>query len=64
MCRFLSANYLRKQAKYAQINAIADIPKIYYALCVEINGSLAYQEAFKARYEGTLTRSIVSAKTV
>lgn len=42
--------------KYAQISAIADIPKIYYAFYVsDINGSLAYTEAFQARYGGTLT---------
>lgn len=45
-----------EQTKYAQINAIADIPKIYYAFYVsDINGSLAYKEAFQARYGGTLT---------
>jgi hypothetical protein len=45
-----------QQAKYAQIYAIADIPKIYYAFYVsDINGSLAYTEAFQARYAGTLT---------
>ena len=45
-----------EQAKYAQINAIADIPKIYYAFYVsDINGSLAYNEAFQGRYGGTLT---------
>lgn len=45
-----------QQAKYAQIYAIADIPKIYYAFYVsDINGSLAYSEAFQARYGGTLT---------
>ena len=42
--------------KYDQIKAIADIPKIYYAFYVsDINGSLAYTEAFQARYGGTLT---------
>ena len=45
-----------KQATYAQIYAIADIPKIYYAFYVsDINGSIAYTEAFQARYGGTLT---------
>jgi len=45
-----------QQAKYAQIYAIADIPKIYYAFYVsDINGSLAYSEGFQARYAGTLT---------
>ena len=44
------------KAKYIQIAAIADIPKIYYAFYVsDINGSLAYTEAFQARYGGTLT---------
>lgn len=42
--------------KYEQINAIADIPKIYYAFYVsDINGSIPYTEAFQARYGGTLT---------
>ncbi len=45
-----------QQAKYAQIYAIADIPKIYYAFYVsDINGSIPYTEAFQARYGGTLT---------
>lgn len=44
------------QAKYVQIGAIADIPKIYYAFYVsDIVGSLPYTEAFQARYGGTLT---------
>lgn len=42
--------------KYDQINAIADIPKIYYAFYVsDINGSISYTEAFQGRYGGTLT---------
>ncbi|MDN3655565.1 SusD/RagB family nutrient-binding outer membrane lipoprotein [Ferruginibacter paludis] len=45
-----------EKPKYDQINAIADIPKIYYAFYVsDINGSLPYTEAFQARYGGTLT---------
>lgn len=45
-----------QQAKYTQIYAIADIPKIYYAFYVsDINGSIPYTEAFQARYAGTLT---------
>jgi hypothetical protein len=45
-----------EQAKYAQINAIADIPKIYYAFYVsDINGSIPVKEAFQARYGGTFT---------
>ncbi|MFT3933351.1 MAG: SusD/RagB family nutrient-binding outer membrane lipoprotein [Chitinophagaceae bacterium] len=45
-----------QQATYAQIYAIADIPKIYYAFYVsDINGSIPYTEAFQARYNGTLT---------
>ena len=45
-----------EKAKYDQINAIADIPKIYYAFYVsDINGSIAYTEAFQGRYGGTLT---------
>ncbi len=45
-----------EKAKYAQIAAIADIPKIYYAFYVsDINGSIPYTEAFQARYGGTLT---------
>lgn len=44
------------KAKYDQIKAIADIPKIYYAFYVsDINGSIAYTEAFQGRYRGTLT---------
>jgi hypothetical protein len=44
------------KAQYDQINAIADIPKIYYAFYVsDINGSIPYTEAFQARYGGTLT---------
>ena len=43
-----------EKAKYDQINAIADIPKIYYAFYVsDINGSIPYTEAFQARYGGT-----------
>jgi Starch-binding associating with outer membrane len=45
-----------EKAKYAQINAIADIPKIYYGFYVsDINGSIPYTEAFQGRYGGTLT---------
>lgn len=45
-----------EQAKYEQIKAISDIPKIYYAFYVsDINGSVPYTEAFQARYGGTLT---------
>ncbi|MES2645895.1 MAG: SusD/RagB family nutrient-binding outer membrane lipoprotein [Bacteroidota bacterium] len=45
-----------EQGKYAQINAIADIPKMYYAFYVsDINGSIPYSEAFQARYGGTFT---------
>ena len=45
-----------EKAKYTQINAIAEIPKIYYAFYVsDINGSIPYTEAFQARYGGTLT---------
>ncbi len=45
-----------EKAKYDQIKAIADIPKIYYAFYVsDINGSIPYTEAFQARYGGTLT---------
>jgi hypothetical protein len=44
------------KAKYEHIKAIADIPKIYYSFYVsDINGSLAYKEAFQARDGGTLT---------
>lgn len=44
------------KAKYEQVGAIADIPKIYYAFYVsDINGSIPYTEAFQARYGGTLT---------
>lgn len=45
-----------EKAKYEQIKAIADIPKIYYAFYVsDINGSVPYSEAFQAKYGGTLT---------
>ena len=45
-----------QKATYAQIYAIADIPKIYYAFYVsDINGSVPYTEAFLARYQGTIT---------
>ena len=45
-----------EKAKYDQIKAIAEIPKIYYAFYVsDINGSIPYTEAFQARYGGTLT---------
>src|SRR4051794_29347499 len=45
-----------EKAKYDQIYAIADIPKIYYAFYVsDIVGSLAYTEAFQGRYGGSLT---------
>lgn len=45
-----------EKAKYEQISAISDIPKIYYAFYVsDIMGSLPYNEAFQARYGGTLT---------
>lgn len=45
-----------EKAKYDQIKAISDIPKIYYAFYVsDINGSIPYTEAFQARYGGTLT---------
>jgi len=44
------------KAKYSQIAAIADIPKIYYAFYIsDINGSIPFSEAFQARYGGTLT---------
>jgi len=45
-----------QQTKYAQISAIADIAKIYYAFYVsDINGSIPYSDAFQIRYGGTLT---------
>ena len=45
-----------EKAKYQQIYAIADIPKIYYAFYVsDIAGNIPYNEAFQARYGGTLT---------
>ncbi len=45
-----------EKAKYQQVYAIADIPKIYYGFYIsDINGSIPYTEAFQARYGGTLT---------
>ncbi|HFK5528700.1 TPA: SusD/RagB family nutrient-binding outer membrane lipoprotein [Elizabethkingia anophelis] len=45
-----------QQAKYVNIKSIATILKVYYAWYVtDINGSMAYSEAFQARYGGTLT---------
>ena len=45
-----------EQAKYAQIKAISEVLRIYYAFYVsDINGSIPYSEAFQARYGGTLT---------
>ena len=45
-----------EQAKYAQIKAISEVLRIYYAFYVsDINGSVPYSEAFQARYAGTLT---------
>jgi len=44
------------QANRANEVAIASIYKAYYAFYVsDINGSIAYSEAFQARYGGTLT---------
>ena len=45
-----------QQAKYVNIKSIATILKVYYAWYVtDVNGSMAYTEAFQARYGGTLT---------
>ena len=45
-----------QQAKYVNIKSIATILKVYYAWYVtDVNGSMAYSEAFQARYGGTLT---------
>lgn len=45
-----------EQAKRVHMRAIPDILKIYYAFYVsDINGSIPYNDAFKARYGGTLT---------
>ncbi|PWN65146.1 SusD/RagB family nutrient-binding outer membrane lipoprotein [Chryseobacterium phosphatilyticum] len=45
-----------QQAKYINIKSIATILKVYYAWYVtDTNGSLAYTEAFQARYGGTQT---------
>lgn len=45
-----------QQAKYVNIKSIATILKVYYAWYVtDVNGSIAYTEAFQARYGGTLT---------
>lgn len=45
-----------EQAKYVNIKSIATILKVYYAWYVtDVNGSMAYTEAFQARYGGTST---------
>ncbi|WP_027380638.1 SusD/RagB family nutrient-binding outer membrane lipoprotein [Chryseobacterium daeguense] len=45
-----------EQAKYVNIKSIATILKVYYAWYVtDVNGSMAYTEAFQARYGGTVT---------
>ncbi|WP_343643076.1 SusD/RagB family nutrient-binding outer membrane lipoprotein [Chryseobacterium sp.] len=44
------------QKKYVNIKSIATILKVYYAWYVtDVNGSIAYTEAFQARYGGTQT---------
>ena len=44
------------QKKYVNIKSIATILKVYYAWYVtDVNGSIAYTEAFQARYGGTKT---------
>ncbi|OJW54594.1 MAG: hypothetical protein BGO55_18040 [Sphingobacteriales bacterium 50-39] len=53
------------KAAYAQIYAIADIPKIYYGFYVsDINGSIPYSEAFQGRYGGTLTPKYESQQSL
>lgn len=45
-----------QQAKYVNIKSIATILKAQYAWYVsDVNGSIAYKDAFAARYGGTLT---------
>lgn len=45
-----------EQIKYVNIKSIAIILKVYYAWYVtDVNGSMAYTEAFQARYGGTQT---------
>lgn len=45
-----------EQAKRVHMRAIPDILKIYYAFYVsDINGSIAFSDAFMARYGGNLT---------
>lgn len=45
-----------EQIKYINIKSMATILKVYYAWYVtDINGSMAYTEAFQARYGGTQT---------
>ncbi|SEN38274.1 Starch-binding associating with outer membrane [bacterium A37T11] len=45
-----------EKARYLYMRAIPTILKTYYAWYVsDVNGSLAYTEAFQARYDGTLT---------
>lgn len=44
-----------QKPRYAHMRAIPSILKVYYAWYVsDVNGSLAYTEAFQARYGGTL----------
>ncbi|HKO78894.1 MAG TPA: SusD/RagB family nutrient-binding outer membrane lipoprotein [Chitinophagaceae bacterium] len=53
------------QAKYAQIKAISEVLRIYYAFYVsDINGSIPYSEAFQARYGGTLTPTYESQQAL
>lgn len=45
-----------EQTKYVNLKSIATILKVYYAWYVtDVNGSMAYTEAFQARYGGTQT---------
>jgi hypothetical protein len=45
-----------QQARYVNLKSIATILKVYYAWYVtDVNGSMAYTEAFQARYGGTST---------
>ncbi len=45
-----------ERAKRVHMRVIPDILKVYYAFYVsDINGSIAFTDAFQARYQGTLT---------
>lgn len=47
---------IQEQNRYVYVKSVARIMKVYYAWYVsDVNGSMPYTEAFKARYGGTKT---------